>query len=325
MGFLRVLKKIETILKTNIKWIGFFIVTIFTFYSMVMVVLSDNSVINYALGFVYLIGIVLSYFYVKKEKFTDLKFFDLNIIFVITGTILTYEISNLGVNIVVSSALLGLFGHFFFKKYSVAVYTGSFAGMSSHMLFNRLEIFLVAILTALAYQIVKNIFNGYGGRMGTIAFISTSLIAMFFNKESFPAHFSYNIWLILLFSIVGVLVTWILHNKLKQSHVLSSALPGLIIGFIFGELIPSTLIYSFTFFTATFIGMANNTTIRNVYESLIMALIMCLIFLRFFNLFNGFGGKMGFMAFSSIIIGKVLITIYDISKNKILSYKNNRL
>ena len=317
--------KTESFVKTNKKWIGFLLVTIFTAYAMTTIVITNNNLISYLLALVYIAGVIGSYIFVKNEEIKETRIFDLNIIFVVLGTLLTYEISSFGVSIVVSSALIGLIGHFIFNKYSIAIYTGSFAGMSSHLLFNRLEIFLIAIITALVYQIVKTAFNGYGGRLGTIAFIATSFVSVVFSKESLIAHQSYEIWLIFLLSIGGTLITWILHNKLKQSPVLSSALPGLIIGLILGQLFRNYIIYSYVFFTATFVGMANKYTIKNVYESLFIGIILGLIFLSFFIFFNGFGGKMGLMAFISILIGKTILDLINKVKDHLSKKKKKTI
>lgn len=311
--------KTESFVKTNKKWIGFLLVMVFTAYAIATVIITNNDWISYLMALVYVAGMIGAYIFVKNEENKVTRIFDLNIIFLVLGTILTYEISSFGVSIVVSSALIGLIGYCIFNKYSVAIYTGSFAGMSSHLLFNRLEILLIAILTALVYQIVKTAFNGYGGRLGTIAFISTSFISFVFNKESLIAHQSYDIWLIFLLSIGGTLVTWILHNKFKQSPVLSSALPGLIIGLILGQLLSNYLIYSYVFFTATFVGMANNSTIKNIYESLFIGIILAIIFLSFFIFFNGYGGKMGLMAFLSIVIGKTILDSTKILKDHLFN------
>jgi hypothetical protein len=316
MGYQNVFNKFMQKIRANIKLIGFFLILVFTAYPIITIVVETKGIISYLLAILYLLGIIYGYLFLKREKLSAFKFFDLNIIFVILGTIITYELSTIfSLSIVVSSSIVGLIGYLVSGKYSFAIYTGSFAGMSSYIIFSHLEIIVVAIIASIVFQIAKNVFNGFGGRLGTIAFIATTTAGLIFNNNALAAQQSYDIWLIFLFSLTGVLVSWLLHNRFNKSPVLASAVPGLIIGIIFGQIFNEFQIYSYIFFTATFVGMASNFVIKNIYESLFIGVILSLIFLSFFHFFNGFGGKMGLMAFLSVLIGKAILKIGLKTKN----------
>jgi hypothetical protein len=319
MGYQNVFYKFMLKMKTNIKWIGFFLIVIFTFYPIITIIIAEKGMLSYLLATLYLSSVIYCYFFVKREKIISSNLFDLNIVFVILGTIITYELTNIfSLSIVVSSALVGLVGYLISNKYSIAIYAGSFAGMSSYLIFNRFEILFVAIVAAIVFQIVKNVFNGFGGRLGTIAFIATATTGLIFNKSSLAAHHSYDVWLLFLFSVTGVLISWIIHNQFNKSPVIASAVPGLIIGLIFGQIFKELEVYSYIFFTATFVGMASNFVIKNIYQSLFIGVILSLIFLSFFHYFNGFGGKMGLMAFISVLIGKAILEIGFKVKNLLI-------
>ncbi|EQC45997.1 hypothetical protein [Bacteriovorax sp. Seq25_V] len=89
-----------------------------------------------------------------------------------------------GLNAVISSCLVGLFGTFLpvqkfgnKSRIEAAIYAGSFAGMcSAGVLSGALQIFLLSILGGTFFLLTENILHGLGGKLGTIAFISVSLV-----------------------------------------------------------------------------------------------------------------------------------------------------
>lgn len=84
---------------------------------------------------------------------------------------------------VLSSALVGLIGCFFkFKNLShpnllpLTIYCGSFAGMCSTSFFiTANELYLMSMLGGIIYALLLPLFNGLGGKLGTVAFISVAL------------------------------------------------------------------------------------------------------------------------------------------------------
>ncbi|MDD0852043.1 hypothetical protein HBN50_03000 [Halobacteriovorax sp. GB3] len=88
------------------------------------------------------------------------------------------------VSAVVASCIVGLFGTFIplsklgnVKDIQNAVYAGSFAGMcSAGVLTHFSQIFFLSLLGASFYLLTIDLFKGYGGKLGTIAFISVSLV-----------------------------------------------------------------------------------------------------------------------------------------------------
>ncbi len=95
------------------------------------------------------------------------------------------------VNVVVASCLIGLIGTFLplkkvgnEKNIQAAIYAGSFAGMcSAGILTGPLEILALSILGASFFILTENILHGLGGKLGTIAFTSVTLVYLI--KEIF--------------------------------------------------------------------------------------------------------------------------------------------
>lgn len=239
---------------------------------------------------------------VSKEK---IKFLNWESLFVFAGVILTYEISYLfSFSSVLSSASIGFFGFLFFRKYSIGIYCGSFAGMMSYAILNHYQMVMVGIVCVVFYQIIKTILDGYGGRLGAIAFVSTALVSFVFAKSMLEIEVEVIWYLVFVFAVVGSMISSFIHNQLGKSAVLASALPSLILAIFIDFLFPNLGVYSGIFFTASFVGMSDKNVIPNWKISLIIDIILGIIFLLFLDYFNGFGGKMGLMALTSIMVSQ---------------------
>jgi uncharacterized membrane protein YeaQ/YmgE (transglycosylase-associated protein family) len=107
-----------------------------------------------------------------------------------SGAIVTFLLQKYGCSAVVASCFVGLvgalLGHFLkLPHFPLVVFAGSFAGMTSLTIGTIPLILLAGALTGLLYSISLHIFVGFGGRLGTIAFVSTilSFYALFFSKK----------------------------------------------------------------------------------------------------------------------------------------------
>lgn len=87
---------------------------------------------------------------------------------------------------VLSSALLGFLVTFIpfpvaidRRGLLIAFFAGTFAGMSSpEIIHHSGHVFLISLLGAGIYLLLKPYFNGFGGKMGAIAWISTVLFIL---------------------------------------------------------------------------------------------------------------------------------------------------
>ncbi|WP_404340746.1 hypothetical protein [Pseudoalteromonas mariniglutinosa] len=96
--------------------------------------------------------------------------------------------TELALPLVISSALTGLIGSFIpfpqgFQNHPyAAIYAGSFAGMcSSSLIDGYWELAIISLIGASLYMLTMNLFSGFGGRLGSVAFAS---VALFFLAKS---------------------------------------------------------------------------------------------------------------------------------------------
>ncbi|EPZ49416.1 hypothetical protein M902_0898 [Bacteriovorax sp. BAL6_X] len=85
----------------------------------------------------------------------------------------------------IASAIIGLIASLIPMRTTLqaAVYSGSFAGMcSSSLVSNYWEILGISLIGAILYFYTLRIFQGFGGKLGAIAFVSVALF--FFIKGS---------------------------------------------------------------------------------------------------------------------------------------------
>jgi len=150
---------------------------------------STNSFIIFLMS---LFIIVLAFVYfklfkkIKKEIFKPYKLHI--IIFTITGAILTYLINiNLGLGPVIGAGIIGTIASFIptiFKKTTIlkelpiACYCGSFIGMSSPVVTDIKTIIFGGLITGIILIFSQNSFQGFGGKLGTLAFLGVTLSSL---------------------------------------------------------------------------------------------------------------------------------------------------
>lgn len=270
---------------------------------------------------------------------------------VLLGSIATSLLVFKGVDPVLASSgvtilyLLAVFAVDFEGQQPSAVFCGSFAGMTSFSSFFKriplhpgfaLAIYLcIAVVTGLLYvsilhfehRMPKRLFNGYGGRLGAIAFIGSAasllsagllmrLVISDFRvvvlKDS--AAFSEKFLLVMvLVSAAGSLLTRMLATSVDSkvpglNVVLSASVCGLVGGiffpFVFGGASASLYWYA-----GTFAGMSS-TSILDSHRGIFLAGAVTGLFLAGFHYYgNGAGGLLGFSAFVAVIVMKSLAEV----------------
>ncbi|WP_353892992.1 hypothetical protein PRVXH_002395 [Proteinivorax hydrogeniformans] len=93
------------------------------------------------------------------------------------------EAPALGLNPMVGSGIVGILAaQFLPKDLAVVAYTAAFAGMScATVLSNYSMVLLAGILVGVIFIKVQPIYNGYGGKLGTIAALSVLITTMIFS------------------------------------------------------------------------------------------------------------------------------------------------
>jgi len=118
----------------------------------------------------------------KKSDFHPLLIVD--IMFVMIGAIITFYLARI-TGAVLASGMVG-FTAFLLGKLNkrllfaqFPIFCGSFVGMTSPVFFTgSLELLLASIIAAILYIYVKNHFIGFGGKLGSIAFVAVLIIIL---------------------------------------------------------------------------------------------------------------------------------------------------
>ena len=250
------------------------------------------------------------------------------------GCFLTIYVSNQGFPSVFASSFIALLGAYFAmliqNKTNIAdsVFCGSFAGMISMNLLSGgqysffLMSLLLSILVGIIYTLIKllsskypkKLFNGFGGKLGTTAFISVFLFSFIFGEIAF---FSFTETKNISLTIIGVAILGafftnflgeILVSKIKNNEnnlrIIAPAILGFLGFFIFN------IELSQVFYAGTFAGMTSSLILSRK-QVILSGLFTGVFFILGISLFNGFGGKLGTTAFLAVIF------TYTLSKIKI--------
>ncbi|GAB6088980.1 hypothetical protein JCM12856_05730 [Spirochaeta dissipatitropha] len=234
---------------------------------------------------------------------------------VIAGVIGTYFLQRLTpLDAVMASATVGLAAHILIRPYAAAAYCGSFAGMMSTVLFPPLSMIIAALVTALFFLVLMPVLDGWGGKLGTIAYIGTLSTAILMRKE-FPAMTlpDQSFWVpILIAAAAGSLSTYELQHRSSLGPVAASSLTGLTAALMLaffryaGLAGDETLQLSLVFFCTGFIGMSARHRVSGGLESLAAGFAAGAIFILTSTSFGGTGGKLGTIALISVLITSLI-------------------
>jgi hypothetical protein len=235
---------------------------------------------------------------------------------IVIGAIATFYLAKSGMSAVLASSLVGIAGSLLFKRYEIEVFTGSFVGMSSIILFTDVGVVLAALIASLVYLMGKNVFVGIGGKLGTSAFAGTLSVALLLNVDVYTLDIAYinttlPFWFVLATLVVSALAS-MLTNQLAQrwfkgSTVLGSSFIG-ILGYLLSLVLGAySGLFAGTIFAASFAGMSQNKVLKSPQYFMIAGAITAILFLASSTFFLGLGGKMGTSAFIGVIATLVLI------------------
>ena len=288
------------------QWLGFSVLTIALLYAFITILFEPREVIEdiaFTLFLVLLIWGLYHAFRTERRIVKRLNFKSIDSIFIIFSVLITYAIAhNLQISAVIASSFIGMMGFLFFKKYQVAIYCGSFAGMVSTALFNYFEVALLAVICAFIFLLTKPLFKGYGGKLGTIAFMSSLITFSIFHEEYLVVTNNFDFWLLLTSSTFGVGISYYVQHKFKMSPVFASAMPSFLFALAIINFFPGHTEYAIIFYSASFVGMSSKERLPNIYFALVSGLVLGLIYYIFLHYFHGLGGKLGLMAMMSVII-----------------------
>lgn len=219
-------------------------------------------------------------------------------------------------------------------SFSLAGFAGSFAGMTTPFLISGIsnnygiQFFVCSLLLSLTVAFLysfseiitfyypKVFFDGFGGRLGFIAFISVLIYLLLFRRSDDIKLFQFNsvpllfspikVFLILAASSGGAMVSMEVKQAMSSLNenykVLSVALAG-IIGGVLIEKIPELGHHlACAWYAGAFVGMSSYFILM-LKRHFFFAGLFCGIFYALGeHLFVGVGGKLGFISFISVLV-----------------------
>ncbi len=99
----------------------------------------------------------------------------------LSGALLTFYLQSRGLSPVLASCLVGLLGVLLAQvldipQLEIAVFTGSFVGMSSDAVMSSLGVGVAGAVAGLLLLMLRDFAVGFGGKLGTLAFVSVCVI-----------------------------------------------------------------------------------------------------------------------------------------------------
>lgn len=250
----------------------------------------------------------------SREQRFDFPKDSASFISVIVGAVVAYWISvTLGRGAVVGSALVGLYAATMIKTLAVPLYCGSFVGMASAQVLGYPELLLAGAIGGGIFVLGKHVFNGFGGKLGTVAFaacISAALITGSpFVGGPVPG------WdvggLLVFYCVVGAMFTFILNIWFGHGPVMASAVVGLAGGLLlpaaYGA--PAGNLYAIGVFSASFAGMSGTNRFERSFWMIPAGVMCALIIMYTAPYLGGAGGKLGTTAFGAVIGVRGLMVI----------------
>lgn len=286
-----------------------------------------------------LVGLVYQYIDELKAAFkidkTTIKWGKEDVyiyLWLVIGAMVTYLLSvNIGLGAVVASSVIGILAALILPKYAVPIFCGSFAGMVAEGFVdeNYLKALLAGGVAGVIFLLAKMVFNGFGGKLGTIAFGGS--LAMIYLTGQTPTGGEIptgnTALTILVWAVIGTVLTFVISIRFKHGPVMASGIVGLLGGLIFPALYPAIPGLTATFYCASFAGMSSNTRFKNELPVVLVGLLVGAIFILSMPHLGGAGGKLGTIAFLSAISACGLVNILKVATTKFFSpsnLKNNR-
>jgi hypothetical protein len=231
------------------------------------------------------------------------------ILFVLIGAVLSYVLNvYLGLGAIVAASLVGLIVAILIPGQAVSIYCGSFVGMVSPLVLHDFyHVIIAALIAGIVLMLSENVYKGYGGKLGAIAFISWIIVSFFSNVQlTNPKVLDSSSMLeIVVYSTAASYATFILSRKLKHDVVTSSSLVSLIAGLILPAIhLEQGGMFAAVAMSATFAGMSSKAIIKNDIQKILVSILVGLMFLYSYSHFGGAGGKLGTIAFGSVLAFK---------------------
>lgn len=230
---------------------------------------------------------------------------------------LTFLVStSLGQGPVVASALVGLVAALTVGEQATPAYCGSFVGMVSTAVLPTLgPVAAASLVAAGVYVLAKRVFGGFGGKLGTTAFVGCTAVIL-------PSSYTYAPASALavepaVAAVVaatgGAVAAFLLSVRYDHGAVVGSAVVGLVAGLLAPPAFGPELggVVAAAAFAGSFVGMVSKTRLPSLAVVAVAGLLSGLVYVGVAPVFGGSGGKLGTIAFTACLVTWAVDTALD--------------
>ncbi|WP_302082213.1 hypothetical protein [Salinibaculum rarum] len=221
---------------------------------------------------------------------------------------LTFAVSvSLGQGPVVASALVGLFAALTVDEQAAPAYCGSFVGMVSAAVLPTLgPVAAASLVAAVVYVLAKRVFNGFGGKLGTTAFVGCTAVVVPTSYTYAPASAlsTAPAAAALVAATGGAVAAFLLSVHYDHGAVVGSATVGLVAGLLAPPLFAPELagVVATAAFAGSFVGMVSTTRLPSLSLVTLAGLLSGFVYVGVTPAFAGSGGKLGTVAFTACLL-----------------------
>jgi len=214
--------------------------------------------------------------------------------------------ARLGLGSVAASSLVGLGASLGSKRFGAAAFCGSFVGMASPLAFETLgAVAASGTLAGATFAAARGSFDGYGGKLGTIA-LAGSLASAFFGRIELHSLVipGWDLGLeIVAATTLGAVATFLIAGIPGMDAVRASSLVGLAAALALPALAGADrgATLALAAFTGSFVGMSQPKRLPGLFPVALAGGASGLVFLFALPWFGGAGGKLGASAFVATV------------------------
>lgn len=234
----------------------------------------------------------------------------------VAGPVTYYLSTALGLGPVVASALVGLLAALTVGDQAAPAYCGTFVGMVSTVVFPTLiPVAVASVVAAVIFVLAKRVFNGFGGKLGTTAFLGCGAVVL-------PSSYTYAAgsglartpaMAAILAATAGALAAFVLSVRLDHGAVVGSAVVGLVAGLLAPPALGTALggTVAAAAFAGSFVGMVSEMRLPSLALVGVAGLVSGVVFVGVAPVFAGSGGKLGTIAFTACLVTWTLDAALD--------------
>jgi hypothetical protein len=214
-----------------------------------------------------------------------------------------------GLGAVTASALVGLVAGLAVPRFAVPAYCGSFVGMAGPGLLSVPAVAAAGVLAGVVFVAAKRVFDGFGGKLGTTAFVGCAAVVLLTGATpgvAGPAPSPRVTAVSVAAAGAAAVATYALSIRLDHGPVIGSAAVGLVAGLAADPLAGGTV--AAAAFCASFAGMASPDRLPGEGPVLVAGLLSGALVVAVAPAFVGFGGKLGTVAFVACLAVRGLLS-----------------